>query len=55
MSIRIAPLIILGIIHCISLGIAMEKHGKPRKEKHNAWIAFFGLILQWGLILWTIL
>jgi len=51
---RLGPLITLAIISCISLGMAIEHHGKPRK-KENAWVFFITWLIQWGLILWAIL
>ena len=55
MTARLLPLIILLIISCISLGICIANHGKPRKEKYNFWTTLISWIIQWGLILWAIL
>jgi len=55
MSVRIGPLIVLAVMSCIGLGIVIEKHGKPKKGKENAWLMFITWLIQWGLILWAIL
>lgn len=40
---------------CVGFGITLEKHGKPKKGKENAWISFLALLVWWGLTLWAIL
>jgi len=55
MTFRILPIILLVIISCINLGIAMERHGKVRKEKVDAYYTLIAWLIQWGLILWAIL
>ncbi len=55
MNARPLPLIILLILSCMGLGIIIAQHGKPRKEKYNAWTALLAMIIEWGLILWAIL
>lgn len=47
------PQIIIIVIYVLSLGIAIEQHGRPREGKHNFWVALFMvacifLILNWG-------
>ncbi|MCK5625019.1 hypothetical protein KAI04_04205 [Candidatus Pacearchaeota archaeon] len=51
---KIIPIIILGILSCISLGISMEKHGNYKTGKENAWIGILSLIFWWGMLLWII-
>ena len=55
MSVRLLPIIILVIFTAIGLGYTIAKHGKPKKEKYDAWSHLIALIIEWGLILWAIL
>jgi hypothetical protein len=47
------PLIILGVLSCIGLGITIAKHGDA--DKNNAWTSLISVILSWILILWFLL
>ena len=55
MSVRLLPIIILVILTSMGLGFVISKHGKPKKEKYDAWSHLIALIIEWGLILWAIL
>lgn len=46
-----APQIILISMYALGLGVTIARHGKPR-EPHDAWVALFGLVVQFLLLWW---
>lgn len=47
------PLIILGVLAILSLGISMGRHGRPQENpSYNTWNSFVSNIVEWGLIFW---
>ncbi len=55
MNARIIPLVLLGIISCVNLGLAWGYHGKKKTGKNNVYVSLVAFVIQWGLILWAIL
>lgn len=51
---KIIPLVILVVLSCISLGVELERTGKPKEGKYSFLTSLFGWILQWALILWAL-
>ena len=47
------PLIILGILSCVNLGMVIAKHGQP-EGNYNAWASLISFLITWGLILWIV-
>lgn len=41
--------IFLVVTQFINLGIALGKHGEPRKEKYNGWVAMVGTAIFFTL------
>lgn len=52
---ELIPIGILGALTFLGIGIALVEHGKPKTGKHNVWINLVAWIIQWALILWTLL
>ncbi|MBN8249367.1 MAG: hypothetical protein J0L84_18225 [Verrucomicrobia bacterium] len=47
------PAMILLSLMMLSLGIAMEKHGTPRKsERHNVWPVVLAVCVELTLLYW---
>lgn len=40
------------ILFAMTLGISMERHGKPRHNE-NAWVTFLSIAMYLTLILWA--
>jgi len=53
--VRWIPLVILGVMSLLGLGIGMEKHGTPKKGLNSVWMDLLSFIITWGLILWSVL
>ena len=46
-------LITVGIIHVLSFGYNLAKHGQPKKEDtYNAWHYLIGIIGAWLFMYW---
>jgi len=41
----IPQLIYLAIV-CVSIGISLEDHGKPKEGEHNAWYGFVAITIH---------
>ncbi|MBY6965316.1 hypothetical protein [Clostridium botulinum] len=46
------PQIILIILYCLSLGIAMSKHGQPKEDKYNFFYNLISTGIMIGLLIW---
>jgi len=46
------PQIILIILYCLSLGIAMSKHGQPEEGKYNFFYNLISTGIMIGLLIW---
>lgn len=51
---NLIPLIILGAMSFMSLGIDLARHGEKKKDTYyNTWITLLALIIWWGLTWWA--
>lgn len=48
------PLYILAGLHCISLGVSIADHGKPRSNE-NAGLTFISVLIHWICMIWFII
>ena len=46
------PQLVWIILTCISLGMAMMQHGKPKEGRYNAWEAVLCLAIAVPLLYW---
>jgi hypothetical protein len=49
---NILPQLLLVVLCLLSMGITIEKHGKPREGNENAWFSFISLIIQFVILWW---
>ena len=47
-----APQITLIVLYCISLGINLSEHGKPKQGKNNVFTSIVALIIQISILTW---
>ncbi len=46
------PQIIYLTLVCLSLGIAIEQHGKPKEGINNFWVTLIGTVISILLLAW---
>lgn len=51
---KIIPIVILGVLSSMSLGLNLALHGKKRETKYNFWWDLISSVLLWGLLYWAL-
>lgn len=47
-----APQIIFICIAVYGLAVEIERHGKPKTQKHNAWENLVAIVISFSLLYW---
>ena len=47
-----APQITIIVLYAMQIGIALVKHGEPRKEKYSVWTTMLGTLIGVAILWW---
>lgn len=40
------------VLHAMGLGVALAKHGQLKRENHNFFVSFLGVVTFWTCVWW---
>jgi hypothetical protein len=46
-------IVVLFMLWSLGLGMAIAKHGQPRRENYNAWITLLAILIEVGILWWA--